>query len=174
MCDVLSLPKSTYYYHVNLREKEVHETEEAELSKEIQRIFKESRNNYGTRKIKKELEKLKEFDNQLISDALKTFGIQRSLSAKGCPYDNVVAEATFKIFKTEFTNQMTFTSLAIGNVIINNSVAVEGIHLCISLDKDKGRYYLKCTADQYNKINRLDQEIRDEIIQEFVTKHVYS
>jgi putative transposase len=232
MCNVLNLPKSTYYYHANLREKEAHEAEEAELSEEIQRIFKESRNNYGTRKIKKKLEKQekkkkvsrrrigrimkqlglvsnytvaqfkphkqtcneapvknelqrefnqekqlavivsdltyvrvlnkwyyiclfvdlfnreivgysaganktaalvykalsriqgnlqhvemfhtdrgKEFDNQLISDSLETFGIQRSLSAKGCPYDNAVAEATFKIFKTEFANQMIFTSL---------------------------------------------------------------
>lgn len=47
----------------------------------------------------------KEFDNKLISDALKTFGVKRSLSKKGCPYDNAVAEATFKIFKTEFANQ---------------------------------------------------------------------
>ena len=34
--------------------------EDKELSKEISRIFKESRNNYGTRKIKKELAKLPE------------------------------------------------------------------------------------------------------------------
>src|SRR5699024_12282349 len=32
--------------------------EDEEISKEIARIFKESRNNYGTRKIKKELSKL--------------------------------------------------------------------------------------------------------------------
>ena len=29
----------------------------------------------------------KEFDNKLISETLETFGIQRSLSMKGCPYD---------------------------------------------------------------------------------------
>ena len=52
-----------------------------------------------------------EFDNHLISEALETFGIQRSLSKKGCPYDNAVAEATFKIFKTEFANQRQFNSL---------------------------------------------------------------
>lgn len=27
---------------------------------------------------------------------------------KGCPYDNAVAEATFKIMKTEFIHQMHF------------------------------------------------------------------
>ena len=232
MCDVLNIPKSTYYYHANLSGKRTRKAEDKELSQEISRIFKESRNNYGTRKIKKELAKLpepkhvsrrrigrlmnemglvsnytvaqfrphkstcneapiknelerqfkqdkqlavivsdltyvrvgkkwhyvclfvdlfnreiighsagknktadlvyraiasiqanlhdvkmfhtdrgKEFDNKLISEALETFGIQRSLSMKGCPYDNAVAEATFKVFKTEFANSAHFTSL---------------------------------------------------------------
>ncbi|WP_152604332.1 IS3 family transposase [Heyndrickxia ginsengihumi] len=232
MCDVLDIPKSTYYYHTDLTGKRAQRTEDQELSKEIARIFRESRNNYGTRKIKKELAKLsepkkvsrrrigrlmnemglvsnytvaqykpyhstcneapvknelkrqfkqeeylavivsdltyvrvgkrwhyvclfvdlfnreiighsaganktadlvyqaiasiqanlnhvkmfhtdrgKEFDNKLISEALETFGIQRSLSMKGCPYDNAVAEAMFKVFKTEFANGAHFSSL---------------------------------------------------------------
>ena len=232
MCDVLQIPTSTFYYHANLRGKRKQKAEDKELSKEISRIFKESRNNYGTRKIKKELAKLpelkqvsrrrigrlmnemglvstytvaqfkphtsgcneatvknelerqfkqeeqlavivsdltyvrvgkkwhyvclfvdlfnreiighsaganktaglvyqalasikgdlkeiqlfhtdrgKEFDNKLISEALQTFGIQRSLSKKGCPYDNAVAEAMFKVFKTEFANGAHFSSL---------------------------------------------------------------
>ncbi len=49
-----------------------------------------------------------EFKNQMIDDVLKTFDIQRSLSAKGCPYDNAVAEATYKIFKTEFAFNRRF------------------------------------------------------------------
>jgi putative transposase len=53
----------------------------------------------------------KEFDNKLISEALEAFGIQRSLSMKGCPYDNAVAEAMFKVFKTEFANGAHFLSL---------------------------------------------------------------
>lgn len=52
-----------------------------------------------------------EFDNKLISEALETFEIQRSLSNKGCPYDNAVAEATFKIFKTEFARRRHFQDL---------------------------------------------------------------
>ncbi|GKU79425.1 IS3 family transposase [Paenibacillus sp. L3-i20] len=39
---------------------------------------------------------------------MTTFGASHSLSRKGCPYDNVGAEATFKIFKTEFANQAHF------------------------------------------------------------------
>ncbi len=53
----------------------------------------------------------KEFDNKLISAALETFRIQRSLSMKGCPYDNAVSEAMFKVFKTEFANGAHFSSL---------------------------------------------------------------
>ncbi|HLS67456.1 MAG TPA: IS3 family transposase, partial [Pseudogracilibacillus sp.] len=51
-----------------------------------------------------------EFKNQLIDEALTTFGIDRSLSNKGTPYDNAVAEATFKSIKTEFVNGVVFSS----------------------------------------------------------------
>jgi putative transposase len=44
----------------------------------------------------------KEFDNQLLDKCFDTFNIQCSLSKKGYPYDNAVAEATFKSIKTEF------------------------------------------------------------------------
>lgn len=52
-----------------------------------------------------------EFKNEMIEDLLETYGINRSLSKKGCPYDNAVAEATYKIFKTEFINGMIFETL---------------------------------------------------------------
>ncbi|MDF9835579.1 putative transposase [Breznakia sp. PF5-3] len=52
-----------------------------------------------------------EFDNYLIDNVLETFGIDRSLSRKGNPYDNAVAEAHFKIIKTEFVRERTFASL---------------------------------------------------------------
>jgi len=49
-----------------------------------------------------------EFKNKIIDDVLKTFNIERSLSNKGCPYDNAVAEATYKIIKTEFAFNRIF------------------------------------------------------------------
>ncbi|KKO54751.1 IS3 family transposase, partial [Paenibacillus sp. DMB20] len=52
-----------------------------------------------------------EFNNQTMDALLKTFNIGRSLSMKGCPYDNAVAEATYKVMKTEFINQINFQSL---------------------------------------------------------------
>ena len=52
-----------------------------------------------------------EFKNQLIEKTLDTFNIKRSLSMKGCPYDNAVAEATFKTLKTEFVLGTSFESI---------------------------------------------------------------
>ncbi|GAA0293303.1 putative transposase [Gracilibacillus halotolerans] len=224
MCAVLQLPRSTYYYEAKIRD-----NQDEELTALIVKIFKDSRNIYGQRKIKKELQKqgwtvsrrrigrimkeqglvskytvaqfklrkttvnesevgnvlnrefnqdkeLKvivsdltyvrvkqnwhyicvlvdlynreivgysagpnksaelvqrafsavkynlnrlelfhtdrgsEFKNKLIDEALETFGIARSLSEKGTPYDNAVAEATFKTIKTEFVSGRVFES----------------------------------------------------------------
>lgn len=52
-----------------------------------------------------------EFKNHIIDDVLDTFEIKRSLSLKGCPFDNAVAESTFKIFKAEFVYGRKFDSL---------------------------------------------------------------
>ena len=52
-----------------------------------------------------------EFNNLLIDDMLDTFQIRRSLSLKGCPYDNAVAESTFMIFKAEFVYGRNFPNL---------------------------------------------------------------
>lgn len=52
-----------------------------------------------------------EFDNYMIDEILREFNIKRSLSKKGCPYDNAVAEAQFKIVKTEFVYPRLFQSL---------------------------------------------------------------
>ena len=49
-----------------------------------------------------------EFDNAEIDLMLETLGIERSLSAKGCPYDNAVDESTNRILKTELVHRETF------------------------------------------------------------------
>ena len=224
MCKVLSIPRSTYYYESKQK------PDENSLASEIREIFRQSRNNYGARKIKVELEKKdlivsrrrigrimkkeglvssytiaqfkphvekcneskianvvkrefsnrpqynvvvsdltyvrvgmswhyicvlvdlfnreiigysagknkdaalvskafsrvnvslekiqvfhtdrgNEFKNKTLDETLKTFHIRRSLSMKGCPYDNAVAEATFKIIKTEFVKGQTYETL---------------------------------------------------------------
>jgi len=52
-----------------------------------------------------------EFKNKLIDETQAVLQIGRSLSIKGCPYDNAVAEAAFKNIKTEFIHQFQFQSL---------------------------------------------------------------
>lgn len=52
-----------------------------------------------------------EFKNQKIDDILEAFKIKRSLSMKGCPYDNAVAEATYKLIKKEFIYRRRFMTL---------------------------------------------------------------
>jgi transposase InsO family protein len=52
-----------------------------------------------------------EFKNKLIDDIINTFGIKRSLSAKGTPIDNAVAEAMYKVFKTEFVFAENFDNM---------------------------------------------------------------
>ena len=53
----------------------------------------------------------KEFINEQIEALLSTFDIKRSLSHKGNPYDNAVAEANFKSLKFEFVYQNKFETL---------------------------------------------------------------
>ena len=52
-----------------------------------------------------------EFKSTLIEELIDTFKISRSLSEAGVPYDNAVAEATFKSIKTEFIYPNKFETL---------------------------------------------------------------
>lgn len=52
-----------------------------------------------------------EFKNQKSDKILETFNIKRSLSMKGCPYDNAVAEATYTLIKNEFVYPRRFITL---------------------------------------------------------------
>ena len=53
----------------------------------------------------------KEFDNHTIDRLLETFNIERLLSRKGNPYDNAVAESTYKSLKFELVYDRTFNTL---------------------------------------------------------------
>ena len=56
--------------------------------------------------------KQKTEENGLTTDkTLETFHIDCLLSKKGCPYDNTVTEATFKIIKTEFVKGKEYETL---------------------------------------------------------------
>jgi transposase InsO family protein len=53
-----------------------------------------------------------EFKNLVIEQLLDAFGIERSLSAKGAPIDNAVAESMYNIVKTEFVFGSEFADIA--------------------------------------------------------------
>jgi transposase InsO family protein len=46
-----------------------------------------------------------------IDDLLDFFGIRLSLSRKSNPWDNAVAEATFKLYKAEFACREHFNTI---------------------------------------------------------------
>lgn len=52
-----------------------------------------------------------EFGNAQIDELLEVFGIERSLSRRGCPYDNAVDESTNKILKAELVWRERFGTL---------------------------------------------------------------
>ena len=58
----------------------------------------------------------------MIDEVLSAFEIKRSLSKKGSPYDNAVAEATYKIIKTEFAFNRVFKNLEELNKELRNYV----------------------------------------------------
>ena len=49
-----------------------------------------------------------ELENAEIDLMLEVFGIERSLSAKGCPYDNAVDESTNRIPRAELVHREAF------------------------------------------------------------------
>ena len=53
-----------------------------------------------------------EFKNKLIEQLLTMFNIEKSLRKKGCSYDNGVAEATYKVIKTEFAFNRIFDNFS--------------------------------------------------------------
>ncbi|GEK35662.1 hypothetical protein KSI01_31950 [Kurthia sibirica] len=85
MCDVLEMSRSTFYYEA------VERVAEDDLIEEIRLIFKASRNNYGTRKIKIELEK--------IGRTVSRRRIGRIMQEQGLVSNYTVAQ--FKPFKSK-------------------------------------------------------------------------
>ena len=66
MCRVLQVNRSTYYYEAK------QQPDESGLASEIKEIFRKSRNNYGTRKIKHEA---KEYEQSFLNQQNNTSDI---------------------------------------------------------------------------------------------------
>ena len=52
-----------------------------------------------------------EFDNTGIDEPLDVFGIKRSLSRKGNPYDNAVVESTNRLLKKELVYRNSYATI---------------------------------------------------------------
>ena len=77
MCKFLKIAWSTYYYELKLKQ------DEKELENSIIKVFEASRNNYGTPKIKKELEKKRLFiSRRKIGRIMKKFGLISNYTIK--------------------------------------------------------------------------------------------
>ena len=63
-----------------------------------------------------------EFDDIPIDDLLGAFGIERSLSGRGCPYDDAVDESTNKMLKAELAYGESFSTLHGLQVKLNDYV----------------------------------------------------
>lgn len=131
MCRLLDIPRANYYYEIN----KVIKSKIYEFDKEIIQIFRDSRDNYGTRKIKKELFKL-----GIIMSRRK---IGRVMSRNG-----LVSKYTVKQFKVHkqtvnlsdtgnILNRM-FDNQILNDVVVSDltyvNVAGKWNYICILID----------------------------------------
>jgi transposase InsO family protein len=96
MCSLLEVSRSLVYYHLDKKES-ANSNKESILINHIKEIFRRSRNNYGTRKIKVELDKLGyQVSRRKISKIMKENGLvsnytvaQYKVHSNGCNESNI-------------------------------------------------------------------------------------
>lgn len=106
MCKVLQISRSTYCYEAK------EQPDESLLVSEIKRIFKESRNNYGTRKIKKELAKLEQqVSRRRIGRIMKQEGLVSNYTvAQYKPHvDKCYESKIANLVNRQFSNQSEYS-----------------------------------------------------------------
>jgi len=99
MCKILKVSQSCYYQWIK-QGSIVHKVDE-QLNELIKEIFEQSRQTYGTRRIREAL--------------MKKHGIVQSMSKKGDCWDNAVSESFFHTLKTELTHHENFQTKAEAN-----------------------------------------------------------
>lgn len=102
MCKVLKISRSTYYYEAKQK------PDETKLISEIKKIFQESRNNYGTRKIKATLrENGNQVSRRRIGRIMKQEGlISKYTVAQFKPHVDKCNESKVEnLVKREFDNR---------------------------------------------------------------------
>ncbi|MEK5060525.1 hypothetical protein BK126_04650 [Paenibacillus sp. FSL H7-0326] len=131
MCSVLQIPRSSYYYEPELAS----DKEEQHVEDAILKIFKDSLNNYGTRKIKVELKK------ESIQLSLRKIG--QVMKKHGLVSTYIIAQ--FKPYKTDSNASTTenhiqrqFTQNEPYAVVVSDlkyvRVAGKWQHVCLFVD----------------------------------------
>ena len=129
MCKVLNISRSTYYYEASLK------TSNSKLENAVISIFKESRNNYGTRKIKIELAKIAYIvSRRKISKIMSKYGLVSNYTIKQfkvhkatCNNENVA-----NIVNQEFDNRNHLEVVVSDLTYVN--VRGKWKYICIILD----------------------------------------
>ena len=102
MCKVLNISRSTYYYETSLK------TSNSKLENAVITIFRESRHNYGTRKIKVELAKIAYMvSRRKISKIMSKYGLVSNYTIKQFKVHKVTCnnENVVNIVNREFDNR---------------------------------------------------------------------
>lgn len=129
MCRVLQVNRSTYYYETK------HRPDDSKLASEITEIFKESRRNYGTHKIKKELMKTgKQVSRRRIGRIMKQQGlVSNYTTAQFKPHKDTCNES-----KTENVVNRQFQGREYRDVVISDltyvRVGAGWNYICILVD----------------------------------------
>src|SRR5690625_1598398 len=116
MCDVLQIPRSTYYYEAKERD-----NQEEELTKLVVKIFKDSRNIYGQRKIKVELQKLGwQVSRRRIGRIMKEQGlVSKYTVAQFKPVKSTVNESEVRsVLNREFSQDKELKVVEIGRASV--------------------------------------------------------
>ena len=129
MCNVLKIPRSSYYYEIQQK------PDESALVADIVDIYKSSRNNYGTRKIKVELTKLGcRISRRRIGRIMKQEGlVSRYTVAQFKPHvDKCNESKVANLVKREFNNQEHL------NVVVSDltyvRVGMSWNYICVLID----------------------------------------
>lgn len=137
MSKFLGIPRSLVYYHINKEENTENLEKEELLTKEIKEIFRKSKNNYGSRKIKVELAK-------------KGFLISRRKISRIMKENGLISNYTVKQYKAL---KSSCNGKEIPNIIdrkFNERKKLEAIVSDLTYVKVRGRWNYICSIIDLN------------------------